>query len=74
MNLRKPINDNCKDCIYDKSEPGTWLQQVTLCPVKTCHLHDVRPKTSHPIPESVLSYYGAKLDQSQGLMLVLEEG
>jgi hypothetical protein len=72
MNLRKAINDNCKDCLYDKLEPGTWLQQVTLCVVKSCALHNVRPKTTHPIPESVLSYYGVKLGEYQDLVAAYE--
>jgi len=55
--LRKHINDHCKTCIYDYSAAGTWRQQVTLCSVKNCALHPVRPVTKAPIPESVLDYY-----------------
>ena len=61
MSLRKRINQNCKDCIYDHYAAGTWRQQVTLCSVKTCEFHDVRPKTSYPIPNSVLTFYGVNL-------------
>ena len=61
MSLRKRINQNCKDCIYDPYAAGTWRQQVTLCSVKTCEFHDVRPKTSYPIPNSVLTFYGVNL-------------
>ena len=61
MSLRKRINQNCKDCIYDPYAAGTWRQQVTLCSVKTCEFHDVRPKTSYPIPNSVLTFYGVDL-------------
>ena len=61
MSLRKRINQNCKDCIYDPYAAGTWRQQVTLCSVKTCEFHDVRPKTSFPIPNSVLTFYGVNL-------------
>ena len=61
MSLRKRINQNCKDCIYDPYAAGTWRQQVTLCSVKTCEFHDVRPKTSYPIPNSVLTFYGINL-------------
>ena len=28
---------------------------------KTCEFHDVRPKTSFPIPNSVLTFYGVNL-------------
>ena len=65
MSLRKAINENCKSCIYDDKAAGTWRQQVTLCSVKSCALYDVRPKTTYPIPESVLSYYGVKTGQFQ---------
>ena len=58
--LRGKIDRHCKTCIYDSSAAGSWRQQVTLCSVETCEFHDVRPKTSHPIPNSVLTYYGAK--------------
>ena len=61
MSLRKRINQNCKDCIYDPYAAGTWRQQVTLCSVKTCEFHDVRPKTNYPIPNSVLTFYGVNL-------------
>lgn len=60
MSLRKAINAHCKDCIYDNLAAGTWRQQVTLCSVSSCALYKVRPKTTSPIPDSVLSYYGVK--------------
>ena len=63
--LRKRINQNCKDCIYDRHAPGTWRQQVTLCSVKSCAFYDVRPKTTSAIPKSVLSYYGVKMPPYQ---------
>ena len=63
--LRKAINKNCKNCSHDKIAAGTWRQQVTLCGVKSCALYDVRPKSTRPIPESVLSYYGVENDQYQ---------
>ena len=66
MSLRKAINQNCKSCAYDDLAAGTWRQQVTLCSVKSCALYDVRPKSTRPIPESVLSYYGVGLGEYQG--------
>ena len=66
MSLRKAINQNCKSCAYDDLAAGTWRQQVTLCSVKSCALYDVRPKSTRPIPESVLSYYEASLGEYQG--------
>jgi hypothetical protein len=61
--LRKRINQHCKSCVYDQNAAGTWRQQVTLCSVKSCALYDVRPKSTRPIPESVLSYYEASLGE-----------
>jgi hypothetical protein len=57
MRLRTLINQNCKECGADSCAPGTWLQQVTLCSVKNCKFHPARPKTTRPIPISVLSHY-----------------
>ncbi len=54
---RKAIDAHCKSCIYDTKQRGTWRQQVTLCSATGCSLHLVRPKTSAPIPETVLDYY-----------------
>jgi hypothetical protein len=65
--LRKRIDQHCKSCVYDPLAAGSWRQQVTLCCVKSCAFHDVRPKTSYPIPESVLSCYGVNLAESQAL-------
>ena len=59
--LRKRIDKHCKTCIYDSEAAGSWRQQVSLCRVKTCALHDVRPRTARTIPESVLAYYGVEL-------------
>jgi len=55
--LRKCINDNCKNCIFDSAAAGTWRQQVTLCSVSSCSLFPVRPVTKVDIPGSVLRYY-----------------
>ena len=64
--LRKRINLNCKDCIYDCKAPGTWRQQVTLCSVYSCELWDVRPTTPKRIPESILNYFGINSLESLG--------
>jgi len=41
--LRAAINANCKDCVFDSTESGTWRKQVENCPVKACSLYPVRP-------------------------------
>ena len=65
--LRKAINQNCADCVYDNLAAGTRLQQITLCSVYSCAFWEVRPKTTYPIPESVYSYYGVKKAESEAL-------
>ena len=40
--------------------------EVTLCDIESCALHNVRPKTRYPIPDSVRSHYEHKTDGSQG--------
>lgn len=42
--LRMALNAQCYVCIYDKSESGTWRQQVEACPSKNCPLYCLRPK------------------------------
>ena len=41
--LRQAINAQCYDCIYDRSDLGTWRQQVESCPSKNCPLYWHRP-------------------------------
>ena len=67
MSLRKPIDEKCKDCIYDPTVPGTWRQQVALCTAKTCPLWRIRAKPTSPIPESTLRWYGVDLAKFQPL-------
>lgn len=45
LSLRAAINANCKDCIYDGAESGSWRKQVENCTITACSLHPVRPKT-----------------------------
>ena len=73
MSLRKPVNEKCKDCIYDPTVPGTWRQQVALCTAKTCPLWRIRAKPTSPIPESTLRWYGVDLDQFQPLTATAEK-
>jgi hypothetical protein len=44
--LRLAINAQCYDCIYDKSDAGTWRQQVEACPSINCPLYCQRPKAT----------------------------
>ena len=42
--LRLAINAQCYECIYDKSDVGSWRQQVAACPSADCPLFGHRPK------------------------------
>ena len=44
--LRLAINAQCYDCIYDKTDIGTWRQQVEACPSINCPLYCQRPKAT----------------------------
>lgn len=44
--LRLAINAQCYDCIYDKSDLGTWRQQTEACPSINCPLYCHRPKSN----------------------------
>ena len=44
--LRLAINAQCYDCIYDKTDIGTWRQQIESCPSINCPLYCQRPKAT----------------------------
>lgn len=43
---RKQVNEFCKQCIYDKTDEGTWREQVQRCTAKDCPLFNLRPLTT----------------------------
>ncbi len=43
----KCIREKCFSCGYDDSAPGTFLEQIAVCPVTDCGLHPVRPLPKH---------------------------
>lgn len=42
---RKAIRINCKECIYDPEDKGTWLEQVEACTIIECIFYEHRPLT-----------------------------
>jgi hypothetical protein len=42
QSLRAPIDEKCRDCIYDPADPGGWRQQVDACSCTSCPLWKVR--------------------------------
>lgn len=55
MSMRKAINDMCKSCIYDPTEPGTWRKQVQDCQISGCALYAYRPKSGYGGKEAKLA-------------------
>jgi hypothetical protein len=43
--LKKAIQAKCKQCTYDQFAPGTYLQQIENCSVRSCPLWEVRPRS-----------------------------
>ena len=41
---KKATRAMCKSCIYDSSESGNWVEQVTMCPATDCPLWQCRPQ------------------------------
>ena len=66
--LRKRVNQHCRDCIYDPKSHGTWRQQVTLCAITSCALHDVRPLTKSRIPSTVLNAHQRAEEEHAALL------
>ena len=64
--LQKAIDAHCRSCIYDSLAAGNWRQQVALCGVISCELFEERPRPIRPIPDLILSYYGAKKGEFHG--------
>lgn len=54
LTRQQAINANCKDCLYDKAEQGTWRMQVEACTIKTCPFYSYRPlpNLSNAAPQS----------------------
>jgi hypothetical protein len=62
MNLRNPINKNCRECIYDPLDKGSAAQQIACCMIHDCAFHPVRPITATVIPQQLLDHLGISID------------
>lgn len=47
--MRAAINAFCKGCIYDRTQPGAWRQQVEACTSKSCALFAFGPLSAAPL-------------------------
>lgn len=65
---KQATRNMCKSCIYDKTEPGTWVEQTTMCTATSCPLWTVRPRINpkaKKAPKKVLKLMrGSKVDPS----------
>ena len=46
---RAAVDEQCKSCIYEQGEKGTWRAQVARCKSTDCALYEVRPMPSNNI-------------------------
>ena len=45
LTRQQAIAAKCKDCNFDPSDKGNWVQQVESCTDTKCPLWDYRPKS-----------------------------
>jgi len=42
---RATLNKHCRDCVYDPTNGGNWVQQVEACTVESCAWWEHRAKS-----------------------------
>ena len=64
LSPRQRIALHCRSCGSDPAAPGTWRQQIGLCPVTRCELWPVRPLPTQerPVTAELLAEYEVKSD------------
>ena len=67
--LKKCVEQHCKNCTYDSTQPGSWRQQTENCTVVSCALWPVRPVTM----ESLLAARKDKKGEMDALIAGLED-
>ncbi|MHC4346124.1 MAG: hypothetical protein ACYSUP_15735 [Planctomycetota bacterium] len=58
LSRTQAIEQNCRSCVYDPANDGTWRQQTTLCSCHDCFLWHWRPVSASDLPEPLLDAYG----------------
>lgn len=55
MHRKQAIHMMCKECIYDPTEPGTYVKQAEMCEITSCPLYPFRPRqrSQNKQPKSV---------------------
>lgn len=69
--LRKAIDGQCRNCIYDPLSRGTWREQVAACVSANCSLFTVRPVPRDCLARGAIDRIGvgkvrAKLERVAG--------
>ena len=61
LSPRQRIALYCRDCGSDPSAPGSWRQQIGLCPMVQCPLWPERPLPGRvrPVTSELAAEYGA---------------
>ena len=64
LSPRQRIALHCRGCGSDPAAPGSWRQQVGLCPVSKCELWPLRPLPTRlrPVTAELLAEYHAEPD------------
>ena len=59
LSPRQRIALHCKGCGADPAAPGSWRQQIGLCPVSNCALWPLRPVPTkqRPVTAELLREY-----------------
>jgi hypothetical protein len=45
LSAQKAIRVNCKQCIHDPADKGSWIEQVEGCTITQCAFYEHRPLT-----------------------------
>jgi len=65
LSPRQRIALHCKSCGADPAAPGSWRQQIGLCPVTSCELWPIRPLPTRqrPVTAELLAEYHVAPDE-----------
>jgi hypothetical protein len=82
LTVRQAINKNCKECIYDPQDKGTWIEQVEACTITICPFYEHRKLTGKTkailkekhlaaLPQTERDLYLEKLEKQRAKMASL---
>jgi hypothetical protein len=65
LTRQQAISKNCRDCLWDHHEPGTWIAQPEACTSPDCALYPYRPiseRVRKDAPQSPVSSVSDDID------------